>query len=136
MVTRSSQILGLSLPITLGKGGYFGTNISTTAQIADNIKNLLLTMPGERRFNNEFGSGLYNLLFQQSELEVNKDIIVDIVQRDIDRWLVGVIINDVKVELVTDQHNNSDKNKIFISVKFTYNKTSAFADVTITTDRI
>lgn len=132
----ATQALGLSLPITLGKSGYFATNVVTAAQVADNIKNLLLTMPGERRFNNDFGSGLYNLLFQQADLEVSKDIIVDVVQRDIDRWLNGVIVNDVKVKLATNQPENTDKNKIFISVTFTYNKTTASADVTITTDKI
>jgi hypothetical protein len=132
----ATQALGLSLPITLGKSGYFATNIATANQVADNIRNLLLTMPGERRFNNDFGSGLYKLLFQQSDLEVNKSIIVDVVQRDIDRWLNGVIVNDVKVTLATNQPENTDKNTIFISVVFTYNKMTATADVTITNNKI
>lgn len=132
----ATQALGISLPITLGNSGYFATNTVTTTQVADNIRNLLLTMPGERRFNNDFGSGLYRLLFQQIDLDVNKDIIVDIVQRDIDRWLNGVIVNDVKVQLSTIQPENTDKNAIFISVVFTYNKTTANADVIITTDKI
>lgn len=132
----ATQALGLSLPIQLGKEGYFATNMATIDQVSDNIRNLLLTQPGERRFNNEFGSSLYRLLFQQTDLEVNKNIIVDCVQRDIDRFLAGVLINDVKVQIATNQPENTDKNKIFISVVFTYNKTTATTNVEVTTNRI
>lgn len=132
----ATQILGLKLPIQLGQTGYFDTNTATVAQVADNIKNLLQTMPGERRFNNEFGSSLYSLLFQQNIVEVNKDIIVDAVQRDIDRWLNGVLVNDVKVKLSADQPQNNDDNSIFISVAFTYNRSAATVDVTLNTNRI
>lgn len=132
----ATQILGLKLPIQLGQNGYFDTNTATVAQVADNIKNLLQTMPGERRFNNEFGSSLYSLLFQQNIVEVNKDIIVDAVQRDIDRWLNGVLVNDVKVKLSADQPQNNDANSIFISVAFTYNRSAATVDVTLNTNRI
>lgn len=132
----ATQALGLSLPIQLGKEGYFATNTATIDQIADNIQNILLTQPGERRFNNEFGSSLYRLLFQQTDLEVNKNIIIDCVQRDIDRFLAEVLINDVKVQIATNQSENTDKNKIFISVVFTYNKTTATTNVEVTTNRI
>ena len=132
----ATQILGLKLPIQLGQTGYFDTNTATVAQVADNIKNLLQTIPGERRFNNDFGSSLHSLLFQQNIIEVNKDIIVDAVQRDIDRWLNGVLVNDVKVKLAADQPQNNDENSIFISVVFTYNQSAATVDVTLNTNRI
>ena len=69
-------------------------------------------------------------------VEVNKDIIVDAVQRDIDRWLNGVLVNDVKVKLAADQPQNNDENSIFISVVFTYNRSAATVDVTLNTNRI
>lgn len=132
----TKQVLGLKLPIKLGPDGYFDTNTTTIGQVSSNIRNLLLTKPGERRFNNEFGSGLYNLLFQQIDVEVSKDIIVDVVQRDIDKFLNGVIVNDVKVKLNTAQPENTQANKIFISVVFTYNKITSNTDVEISTNRI
>lgn len=136
----AKKALGLKLPITLGQDGYFQTNSLTAEQLSSNIQNLLSTQPGERRFNNAFGSSLYNLLFQMSDLEVSKEIIIDTVQRDIDRWVNGVIVNDVKVQLSNEQNFmgsiNNDKNKIFISVVFTYNNTTAQTDVTISNPRI
>jgi phage baseplate assembly protein W len=108
--------------------------------LSSNIQNLLLTKPGERRFNNAFGSSLYGLLFQMTDLDVSKEIIVDAVQRDVDKFVNGVIVNDVKVQLSNEQNFtgtiNNDKNKIFISVVFTYNNTTATTDVAISNPRI
>lgn len=136
----AKKALGLKLPITLGQDGYFQTNTLTADQLSSNIQNLLLTKPGERRFNNAFGSSLYALLFQMNDLDVSKEIIIDAVQRDIDKFVNGVIVNDVKVGLSNEQNFtgtlNNDKNKIFISVVFTYNNTTATTDVSISNPRI
>ena len=136
----AKKALGLKLPITLGQDGYFQTNSLTAEQLSSNIQNLLLTKPGERRFNNTFGSSLYGLLFQMTDLDVSKEIIVDVVQRDVDKFVNGVIVNDVKVQLSNEQNFtgtiNNDKNKIFISVVFTYNNTTATTDVAISNPRI
>ncbi len=104
------KAIGLSLPIQLGNEGYFATNKDTISQIADNIQNLLLTAPGERRFNNSFGSGLYNLLFQPIESDVTNEMIVDVIQRDVDKYINGTTI--LKVELSPQQPENNDKNSI------------------------
>jgi hypothetical protein len=73
-------------------------------------------------------------------LDVSKEIIVDAVQRDVDKFVNGVIVNDVKVQLSNEQNFtgtiNNDKNKIFISVVFTYNNTTATTDVAISNPRI
>jgi len=122
--------IGLALPLRLGKRGYFETNLSTIDQVKSNIINILKTKPGERRFNNVFGSSLYSLLFEQLEGDVNKSIIIDAIQKDIDKFLNGVLINNVKV--TADQSNNSD-NGIFINVRFTYNGVGSEVDVNITT---
>jgi len=136
----AKKALGLKLPITLGQDGYFETNSLTSEQLSSNIHNLLSTKPGERRFNNTFGSSLYNLLFEMNVTEVSREIVVDTVQRDIDKFVNGVIVNDVKVQLSSEQNYrgsiNNDENKIFISVVFTYNNATTQTDVTISTPRI
>ena len=52
----AKKALGLKIPFRLGQDGYFETNTDTISQVSSNIRNLLLTKPGERRFNNAFGS--------------------------------------------------------------------------------
>lgn len=132
----AKQALGLKLPLRLGQNGYFETNIATVDQISDNIKNLLLTKPGERRFNNEFGSGIYKLLFDQRDVEVTKTIIVDIVQRDIDRFLNGVIVNNVNVNISPLQPENNDENSIYIGIDFTYNQINGTTEIEIVNNNI
>jgi phage baseplate assembly protein W len=128
------KAIGLSLPIQLGNEGYFATNKDTISQIADNIQNLLLTVPGERRFNNSFGSGLYNLLFQPIESDVTNEMIIDVVQRDVDKYINGTTI--LSVELSPQQPENNDRNSIFISITFRYNNTIGKTQLNLEGNRI
>lgn len=128
------KAIGLSLPIQLGNEGYFATNKDTISQIADNIQNLLLTVPGERRFNNSFGSGLYNLLFQPIESDVTNEMIVDVVQRDVDKYINGTTI--LSVELSPQQPENNSTNSIFISITFRYNNTIGKTQLNLEGNRI
>jgi phage baseplate assembly protein W len=133
MATPTKSI-GLSLPIQLGNQGYFATNKDTISQIASNIQNLLLTMPGERRFNNTFGSGLYNLLFNNIGSDISKDIIIDVIQRDVDKFLNGTTI--LNVELSQVQPDNNSKNSIFISITFRYNNAVGNTEFNLETNKI
>jgi hypothetical protein len=133
MATPTKSI-GLSLPIQLGNQGYFATNKDTISQIASNIQNLLLTMPGERRFNNTFGSGLYNLLFNNIGGDISKDIIIDVIQRDVDKFLNGTTI--LNVELSQVQPDNNSKNSIFISITFRYNNAVGNTEFNLETNKI
>lgn len=128
------KAIGLSLPIQLGNEGYFATNKDTISQISDNIQNLLLTVPGERRFNNSFGSGLYNLLFLQIQNEVSNEMILDVIQRDVDKYINGTTI--LNVELSPLQPENNGKNSIFISITFRYNNTVGTTQLNLEGNRI
>lgn len=134
------QAIGLKIPFRLGQNGYFETNDTTADQISSNIQNLLLTKPGERRFNNSFGSGLHKLLFEQNTLEEFKQVIIDVIQTDLNRFVQGAIIQDVKVELSNNQNFlgavNNDLNKVFISVVFTYRNVTSQTQVTLQTNNI
>jgi phage baseplate assembly protein W len=118
MILSPKKAIGLSLPIKLGNEGYFITNKDDISQVSDNIKNLLSTIPGERRFNNSFGSSLYNLLFNSIDNDITENIIIDSVQRDIDRFVPNVTVTNVRV--IKEPLNNNTKNTIFISVQFIY----------------
>jgi len=133
MATPTKSI-GLSLPIQLGNQGYFATNKDTVSQIGTNIQNLLLTIPGERRFNNNFGSGLYNLLFNNIGDDISNDIILDVIQRDVDKFMAGTTI--LKVELSPIQPDNNGKNSIFISITFSYNNTAGKTEFNLETNKI
>ena len=58
--------IGLTLPLKSGINGYFEQSYDTLTQIKANITNFFNTRPGERRFNPQFGTKLYNYLFEQN----------------------------------------------------------------------
>lgn len=132
----AKKALGLKIPFRLGQDGYFETNVETISQVSSNIKNLLLTKPGERRFNNAFGSSLYSVLFEQNELEQMLPMLVNLIQNDVDRFMNGVIVEDVKVKLLENDIENNDYNKIFIKVAFSYKALKSTTEVIITNTNI
>jgi phage baseplate assembly protein W len=132
----SKKALGLKIPFRLGQNGYFETNVDTISQVSSNIKNLLLTRTGERRFNNAFGSSLYKVLFEQNELQEMLPMLVNLIQNDVNRFMNGVIVEDVKVQLVENDVVNNDYNKIFIKVAFSYKELKSTTEVIITNNNI
>jgi len=132
----AKKVLGLKIPFRLGQDGYFETNTDTISQVSSNIKNLLLTKPGERRFNNAFGSSLYKVLFDQNELGEMLPMLVNLIQNDVNRFMNGVIVEDVKVQLLENDVVNNDYNKIFIKVAFSYKELKSTTEVIITNNNI
>jgi len=132
----AKKALGLKIPFRLGQDGYFETNADTISQVSSNIKNLLLTRPGERRFNNAFGSSLYKVLFDQNELGEMLPMLVNLIQNDVNRFMNGVIVEDVKVQLLENDVVNNDYNKIFIKVAFSYKELKSTTEVIITNNNI
>jgi phage baseplate assembly protein W len=132
----AKKVLGLKIPFRLGQDGYFETNVDTISQVSSNIKNLLLTKPGERRFNNAFGSSLYKVLFDQNELGEMLPMLVNLIQNDVNRFMNGVIVEDVKVQLLENDVVNNDYNKIFIKVAFSYKELKSTTEVIITNNNI
>ena len=56
--------IGLSLPLGQSDSGFFEQTQTTLKQTSSNIRNLLLTMKGERPFLPEFGCDIYSALFE------------------------------------------------------------------------
>ena len=132
----AKKALGLKIPFRLGQDGYFETNTDTISQVSSNIRNLLLTKPGERRFNNAFGSSLYKVLFDQNELGEMLPILVNLIQNDVNRFMNGIIVEDVKVQLLENDVVNNNYNKIFIKVAFSYKELQSTTEVIITNNNI
>jgi phage baseplate assembly protein W len=132
----AKKALGLKIPFRLGQDGYFETNTDTISQVSSNIRNLLLTKPGERRFNNAFGSSLYKVLFDQNELGEMLPMLVNLIQNDVNRFMNGIIVEDVKVQLLENDVVNNNYNKIFIKVAFSYKELKSTTEVIITNNNI
>ena len=88
--------VGISLPIEAGPNGYFAQTYTTMEQVVSNVVNLLLTIPGERYMQPEFGSKLHEYLFEQFDDGVVDDI-KDSIEEALSTWLPYVVIEELKV---------------------------------------
>ena len=111
---------GLSVALPLTTSTVFGAyNLNTTfEQLAtQNLKMLLLTNPGERMMDPEFGVGIRNFLF---ELNINTTYaaITTAVQIQVQKYLPYISINDIQYSI---PENNPDlfPNDLSMTIHFT-----------------
>lgn len=114
--------LGVTLPIKLGKTGYFEQAFDTITQVKSNLINLLLTVKGERVFQPTFGSDLHTLLFTQMDEEYEANV-KRAIQSAVSKWLP--FLNIVE-QIVTRDH---DRNRTLVELTFSLNTQ---ADITET----
>jgi phage baseplate assembly protein W len=113
-MATNAKPYGITLPIARGNQGYFAQSFSISDQIKSNLNMLLRTKKGERRMNPEFGSGLWNVLFEQNT-ENLVSIVEDTIRKDITNWMRYVNVESVDIDNTTD----SSKNLIHVTVKYT-----------------
>jgi len=111
-----TQAYGITLPIMRGPQGYFAQSYDVIEQIKTNINLLLRTKKGERRMNPEFGSNLWNLVFENYGDDFTP-IIETAVKSDISKWMPYVNVEDVKT--VVDDDQNKNMHIVHVSVLFT-----------------
>lgn len=109
----SDRGIGLRLPINVDQGSL---NFTTIKQIHTNLKNLILTMKGERVYNPEFGSDLYRLLFEPTvDEELFQDRVFQTITDAVQRFMPFVTINEVNIDF------KPDDNLAFISINYSVN---------------
>ena len=104
--------IGLSFPLRRDKFNAFAMTKNSLQQAHHNLKNLLLTSPGERAMQPEFGSNMRAICFEQ----VDKNLPVTIekeVRNAVEIWLPYINIQEVNT--LTEEQ---DQNKIHVEIKF------------------
>lgn len=102
--------VGVKLPF--GKlNGLFAQSYTTEEQAVSNLKNLLLTKKGERPFQPEFGSDVYQLLFENIDRDIETKL-SDTISADINFWLPYIIIDNIHID------SNADRNSVRIELGF------------------
>ncbi len=107
-----NTFIGLSFPLRKDKYNDFAMTKNSLQQARHNIKNLLLTYPGERVGQPEFGSKLRELCFEQIDDNLPERIEEE-VRRAVSIWLPYISITEVQT-LTED----GDANKIFVKVTY------------------
>jgi len=103
------QAIGLNLP--LNGEAIFIPNYQTKDTIKYNLINYLLTNPGERVLNPEFGVGIREYIFSQIENE-NLSFLKEDLQEKINLNFNNIELQDLQVT------SNKDQNQINILLKY------------------
>jgi len=104
--------IGLSFPIRKDSNTDFAMTRNSLQQAKHNLKNLLLTFPGERVGQPEFGSRMREICFEPIDDNLPTKIEEE-VRRAVSSWLPYINIQEVNT--LTD---DGDENKIFVEVKY------------------
>jgi len=104
--------IGLSFPLTIGTSEQ---NFVTTQQIHDNLRNLILTIPGERVNQPTFGSDLMYLVFENVSNDQLQAAALQSIKSAVAQWLPDITIDSVEVESDIDRH------KMVILIDYSFN---------------
>ena len=110
--------LGLKLPFTSERGVIFEQSFTTKEQLKTNMLNLLLTRKGERLMHPDFGTNLYDTIFEPN-IESTRDTIKQLIESAVEKWLPYVRLNEINVSIQLEGQERADGDHfITIQVKF------------------
>ena len=105
---NEDKYVGIRFPLDHSPEGFFYKTKTILEQSKANLQNLLLTTPGERIMQPEFGSRLKFIVFEQGEDIPNR--IEETIRSAVDKHLAYININDV----FTTQQDNT----VSVSIEF------------------
>jgi len=112
-IDRNKDIyVGIKFPLSYGLNGFFFQSKTILEQSKSNLRNLLLTTPGERVMQPTFGSDLKSFLFVNFD-DISADSIEETIREAVSRQLPYIEINNVFV--VKDEVN---LNSVSISIEY------------------
>ena len=123
---------GLSPKLPLRRNKVDGFALNTTYQevIQQNLKNLVLTSPGERMMDPEFGVGIRNFLFEQNYIGLHNDI------EDRIRTQVSIYMPFVTIERVTFSQDEASMvtNQLNVAIEYSVDTLAIFDLLDISVD--
>tara|TARA_R110000823_G_scaffold262309_1_gene382960 strand:+ start:295 stop:783 length:489 start_codon:yes stop_codon:yes gene_type:complete len=96
---KRNRALGIVFPFNAE--GVFYSSYTTKEQVKSNLLNVLLTEPGERVFKPNFGVGLRNYLFENSN---DISLLEEKINNQINQNITGIELSNINVIKSPDSH--------------------------------
>ena len=106
---NDDKYVGIRFPLDYSPEGFFYKTKTVLEQSKANLRNLLLTTPGERIFQPSFGSRLKNIVFEQGQDIPSR--IEEAIRSAVDKHLAYINV----INVFTTQQDNT----INVSIEFT-----------------
>ena len=107
--------VGIMLPMTDTDGKLFKLSYTTQEQAISNLKNLLLTIRGERPMQPLFGTNIQKSLFQPITNSLLESI-ENNVMKAIEFWLPYIIVDDFRIEGFFGTVNGMQEHGIYLKL--------------------
>jgi len=107
--------IGISakLPLRVTKeDGAYGLNKDLTSAVKQNFKNLVLTTPGERIMDTDFGVGAFGMLFENYNQDVKERFKAKVIQQ------AKSYMPFLKIRAINFDDSDIDSNKISIAINY------------------
>ena len=117
------------LPLLINDSNGYENNQTVLAVIQQNLKMVLLTSPGERIMDPNFGVGMKRYLFEQNDSSTYSRIKARI-RRQVKEYMGYIEIEDV----IFNSESNNDNitaNGLLVTVKFSINANGAVSALTV-----
>lgn len=122
--------VGIMLPMTDTTGTLFKLSYTTQEQAISNLKNLLLTIPGERRMQPLFGTNIQKSLFEPLSTTVFERIETS-VRKAIEYWLPYIILVDLEIEGFFGTDSGMEEHGIYLRLLIKITQDGANIPITI-----
>jgi len=100
---------GPTWPLRNGNEDLFEMNKDLKQQINFELKNLLLTSPGENISDMNYGVGLRRFLFEQNT-ESARDSVIDAVSENVVKYMSYIVLNSIEVGSSSEDIDGSSLN--------------------------
>ena len=107
--------IGLELPLTHTRDGFFKRPKTALEQAKSNIKTLLLTNKGERLGNPTFGTNLLSLVFSQENTDLESRVEEEI------RASMSEFLPFINIVSIETNFSDTNKNVANVTLEFTLN---------------
>ena len=107
--------IGLELPLTHTRHGFFKRTKTALEQAKSNIKSLLLTNKGERLGNPTFGTNLLSLVFSQENTDLESRVEEEI------RASMSEFLPFINIVSIETNFSDTNKNVANVTLEFTLN---------------
>jgi phage baseplate assembly protein W len=112
--------ISVKLPLTLDvNDGAYSMNKTVVESVKQNLKNLLLTAPGERIMDPEFGAGLRNLFFEMND-GLTADVVRSKIYEQVSVYLPFITILEINIISAENAGVLSDISPNTMSVNIVY----------------
>ena len=91
--------IGVTLPFN--SDSVFNQSFTTKEAVKSNLINVLLTFPGERVFEPEFGVGLKRLIFEQN---IDEESLKSNINDQVGMYIPEIEIEDIDIKMVPDEN--------------------------------